>query len=266
MKSTNRRIIAGILILGIISSSFMPNTIGFAKETIQKITNGSKSIDHHVIDEITPAVPETLVLQSSIGQSEMDTFVPEGAQKLTEMEIQELFDEGFSMTDIFKAQELTTLLNKDVQSLLRDKHKGNKNWSEIELEGQPPVFKREENKLRSSYIKETKQLAEDGFSLIEQSLLLSIHSENRNVSLETLITSYRNDPDAFMKRYSKVMVKSKKISTKQLKSYDLVEKDIEDLGELDFERLEELAGKSNQSVKDLVKQLRKLHKSSKEGQ
>ena len=267
----NRNILVFSLILSLVISSTICLSFSVADEVMTKnkfILNGKSARsfpNKQVLNDLysgIDAVVDDINLESSNADGTLYQGERRSLQKgdpfrndrydLSQEEMAELVDSGYSLEDIFKADEIGNHFNENPQTILKNKKEKNLKWDDMEIDIVRDRAEKYLDKLKKKHPQEFAQLEAANLSLEEQFTLLSIYDRHLTPSLEQLISSYKKNGEEALKEIAKNPQSYGKVSKANMERHGLSDEEVEGLSDEVIERMEVAAKKANVSVKEFV--------------
>jgi hypothetical protein len=268
-----KKIIVLSLCFGLIISGLTPYSLGFAKEAVNGILNKHSDDNHRMMKESVPAFPQTKVLESkkaetttnanAIQPSQGTTIFGKNQVNLSQADIAAMFQQGYSMEEIRKAEELGNKFHEDPKNLLKEKKAIRKNWADLEKSRMDQLYTVSDS-LKEKYPNQLNQLINAGYSTKDQAILLSMLSLKSNVSIDTLIENYKKNGESWALNEIEADSVKRKVSVEKMKKNGLTDLDVEGIDEGTFDKLDSASKKTKRPLKDMLQDIKKLKKQAKE--
>ncbi|WP_240419723.1 hypothetical protein [Paenibacillus periandrae] len=251
------------LIAGLIYSSFSPLSIGFAQEVVKAIGEmqlGSKptSDNSQKITPINMEPPKEEIIETKTVASELlssSTLVKSDPAKAknrlstvgeaqdkyryTSKDIQELFQQGFTIDDLLKSDELGNTWGIAPRDLLKMKKEKQLNWEQIEDNLSKEKLSSTLQKYTSKFSKEIQQLDSEHVPISDQIAILDLVDKGRAPSFPIVLEAYKSSG---MKSIEGYLIEDKYynvIPKDDLDKLGLTEEDVQGLNSDDLKRIEQ---------------------------
>ena len=178
-----------------------------------------------------------------------------------ENDVRELLTNGYTIQDIFKADEIANRIDEDSKSLLERKKESKKDLNTIEKDIKAERIHTYLEKLKNRHLDEYNKLAKEDLSEEEQFTILGFFETNDVSSIDQVIKEYKKSGDKGFRKLAKQKVK--KISDEKASKYNLTDADTTDVSDEEFKNLEEIANSKKLDVKVLLKGLKNQREESK---
>ncbi|AEG61160.1 hypothetical protein [Desulforamulus ruminis] len=221
------------------------------KQVVKELNRGIDSPMGDILLEITNG--DGVLYQGQRESLESGDAFKEDTYHIEGEELANLIQEGYSVSDIFKADELANKIHEEPKNLLKRKKELDKNWEEVEKKLFTERAEKFITKFKSKYPKESKQLEDQGFSEEEQFTLLAMYDQQMVSSIEELTKSYKQNGEEGLKNIIKNPRLHGKISKEKMDKYGLTEQDTKGLSEDMIEKMEMISQEVNVPVKELIK-------------
>lgn len=262
-KMKNKRIMALILSIGIFASSFSGLITTYAKNESEEAVSITSSLPEQNITELAPDIvsPDSTYVnvyesddqnkilysgtKSSLNPNDPDA---NDIYNTSGEEIESLLKDGYTIQDIYKADEIGNEICADPKLILETASSSGKSLDEVKNDIQKEQKDKLNNDYKGRYGKEYKELSKMGFSQ-DDILNILMYSDSNNIQVtDDLINSYKNNgKKAFVnKKTDKKLIKE----TKQ--KYKLSGKNAEKLSEDTIKELEKASEKTGISAKKLI--------------
>lgn len=169
-------------------------------------------------------------------------------------DIEELLKEGYSIQDLYKADEIGNKLDVDPRQLLKDKKVKNSSWDSIEKEHKLQKNLSEFNRLKNKYKQESGFLVKEGLKDDEQFLLLLGFDQQSGVSISELVNTYRSKGEPGLVN---IISENKKASREQLSALGISPDSLNGMSLKTLEKIKTRAQKAGVPVKDFIKNVKK---------
>jgi hypothetical protein len=215
--------------------------------------------------EITIQLPDkSEVIYKGVKKSYTKDLKSSDIFSYSQEEMEQLLEQGYSIEDIVKADEVGNRLIEEPKKLLEMKADSKKDWTGIEKEVQNSRNHEYVSKMKEKYPDEYKKLAKEKFSDEDMSKIFTYIHHNNVASVDSLISSYKTQGESALK-YSESSADKIKVSKSYMDKLGLSESDIKGLSDESLKTIEEIAKKKGITAKELVKQVNSLLPSIKGG-
>lgn len=248
-----KRIVISMLCVSIVLSGFSPVTQTFsvnALNNVSQVVTGEKVFDTEPLAEKTkPVMVESSKQKIYEGTEEYGAII--GDQfNLDKNMIDSYINQGATAKDIFMAQDLANKYSFDANKIINLKLHAKKNWNDTEIELQEVIFLPNIERLKKQFPDEYELVKKNGFTLKEQSELLSLYDSNGfgQISMDDMISFRNQSPNGWQAEFVKMFPKRNRgyIHTKdRLNQYGLTVEDGTYIDEDSLVRLEQIADKHN---------------------
>ncbi|MEC0232630.1 hypothetical protein [Paenibacillus alba] len=254
-KQKQKKIIALSLCLGILFSSVSPFSTGLAAEVINKLKSGS-TLDSSIHRELQINPPTENVFTTQVASGELQAITPtaetvksQKSEKYTfsNEDVQTLLNQGYSVQDILKSDDLGNQLDVDPKTILEDHKKNPRGWEQVENEMKSVKFGPLIEQLKKRHPEDAKKLQGKSFTAEEQVSLLSMVDQHLVQSMDDIIKNYKESGEEAIYRATKENKFYGRVSKERMNKYHLTDEDVQSL-RLTDEKLEEIE-KLNKSGK-----------------
>ena len=264
----NKKIIASILAASLLLSSFSGAFLSYAKsEATQKDTsNNTNEVASEFEKAPTPSVTELkpeLNDKKTVTKAVLPAVKPSSKiiYKSTEIgdstqediynidgdDVDELLEQGFTIKDLFKADEIANTILEDPKNLLKMKKETGKTLDEVKdmiLEERKQIVIED---IKTNHEKEYNKLVEKELTEDEIISMISYIDRNELQLTDSLIKEYKNSGDKKFKEKKDTL--SKEYKTK----YKLSDKDSVGLTDEKLDALEKISEMTGKPMKELLK-------------
>ncbi|HBQ26817.1 MAG TPA: hypothetical protein DD791_10530 [Syntrophomonas sp.] len=265
-----------ILVFALILSFLVSSTCGLSLSFADEVMNKSKMIlnvksfksvpNKQVVSDLYSGI-DAVANDIQIESSNTDGAFYEGERRsmqegdpykndrynTSQEELAELLDSGYTLEDIFKADEIGNHLKEDPKNILQNKKDKNLKWDEVEKEIVRERAEKYLSKLKDKHPQEFVKLQSAKLSPEEQFTLLAIYDRKLTPSFEQLLNEYQKNGEEALKSIAKNPKSYGKVSQEKMDKYGLTEKDVEGLTDDIIERMEIASQRANVNVKEFVK-------------
>lgn len=271
----NKKAIAIAISFSIFASSFSGIYISYAKDN-----NGNLNLTDNNMDEYTMAAPTPYITsldmekygialnntnnKQNAGDDSEEVFKgkktslninnsdTEDMYHLGKTEIEEFLQQGYSIQDIFKADEIGNSIYVDPKDILSKAKSTGKSLDDVKNDIIKDREVKAKEKLKTKYELEYKKLINNKISEDDTiNFLAFIDANNIQVS-DDLIQKYKKNGKELFKED-----KNYKLKQETKNKYQLSDKDTEGLSENMINKIEEISKTTGDSVKDIIKSIKK---------
>jgi predicted double-glycine peptidase len=259
----NKRLLAILLCISFLGSSFSGMVTTYAKNNQSKNVNKMDSIkapDQNITTEVpvlfndADIVPgknvSDYVTESNSSKSDVSNNTISYSQKynIGDEEIEKLLKEGYSIQEIEEADQISNEIGEDPINLLESAKISGKKLNDIKEEKLKEIKESCINSIKSKYPDDYEKLKKENMKDDDIIIIMS-YAEANNLQLsDELIKEYKMNNISFSKAGN-----GNSVSDKTKKKYKITEKDAEYLTEDIIMQLEDIAEKSGKPVKELIK-------------
>ncbi|MFA9463425.1 MAG: hypothetical protein ACERKN_03950 [Velocimicrobium sp.] len=264
----NKKIIASVLAASLLLSSFSGVFLSYAKSgaTPKDTSNNTNEIASEFEKAPTPSVTELKPEENDkkiVTKAELEPVKPSSKiiYKSTEIgdstqediynidgdDVDELLEQGFTIKDLFKADEIANSILEDPKNLLNMKKETGKTLDEVKdmiLEERKQVVIED---IKKEHGKEFNKLVEKGLTEDEIISMISYLDRNDLKLTDSLIEEYKNSGDKILKE------KKDTLSKEYKKKYNLSAKDLVGLTDETLDALEKISEMTGKPMKELLK-------------
>ena len=282
MKKNKNKIIAIILCICITVPTFSVGVISFAKanpdiiklpfvenapisemnisDVKQTTDTDMKSIEGKSISveipsegtkEIYKGTKKTIVAKGTEKSNFIKNTGTTDRYNLDKDDIEEMLNSGYSIKQIFEADEAGNRIQENPESLLERGKQEKKELKDIEKEIKSERKQKQFDELKVKYPKEYEQLKTEKLKDNEITNLLIFYDLNDVKSITELAGEYGKNGDKALVKALKA--KTTTLSTTKMKEYGIAAGDTNGLSDDILSRMEELSKKTNKPVKELIK-------------
>lgn len=205
-----------------------------------------KTIQEQVFQESSSPVQETVFegQRISIDPEAEDFF------ELEPEEISQLLQEGYTVEDIYLADELGNELGEHPMDLLQEKDNQKKlDWKAFEESVKDEIRNEQFESIKKEYAEEMTQLQAAGLSE-EMQFTLLLYAKTNHESIDDVLKNYKKDGEKAVK--TKKNHKKHSVSKENLKKYNLKESEVIGLTDDILDRLVQVAKATNKDVKKVI--------------
>ena len=170
---------------------------------------------------------------------------------LGKKEIEALINGGYTLKQIFEADEIGNRIMENPANLLERSKNEHKELKDIEKAIMSERKQKQLDGLKEKYSMEYAELKNEQFNDQDISTLLVFYDQNDVKSMKELARQYKENGDKALSKALKA--KSSSLSKEKMDMYGISEADAEGLNDEILTSLEELSKKTDKPVKDLVK-------------
>ncbi|MBU5334083.1 hypothetical protein KQI61_17970 [Anaerocolumna aminovalerica] len=272
----NKKIYAIALIICLLTSSLSGVYISFAKSEAIKKETSNYELSEELIEfeklapkpSITELEPEQYnkeeltkvelatdnIKSSEViyeGRKIISSVQKKDIYNINENDIEELIKQGFSIQDIFQADEIANEINEDPINLLKMKLETGKTLKEVKDD----VIKARKEKIvkniQNNFKKEYTRLLEDGFKENEIISILCYMDMNNLQLTDSLIAEYKSSGEKLFKS------KKIKLSEEYKSKYKITNRDSLGLTDDIVKAMEKLSKKTGKPVDELINSFNK---------
>lgn len=171
-------------------------------------------------------------------------------------DVKRLLLEGYSIKDIYTADDIGNRLNEVPQKLLEEKRKSGKSWGDFEKELKSKRMELSLKNLKKKHPDDYARVDKEAVPAEDKVLMLILVDSSKCKDVEDLINIYKtNGRDGLLK-----IAKEKKfygnVSTEKMKQLGLTEADVAGINENLLIQLESMAKKSNKPLKEIIQRFK----------
>jgi hypothetical protein len=261
----NRKWISVCLAAVIVLTGIGNISSGFANELLEPILNRSIPENSMQIKVTPPQPSDELLLQtrsesvpsepikaleSEAMQQGIDPNTPVDQYNISREQADELFDQGFSIDDILKADELANIWDVDPFQLLEEKKQSE--WTSIENRLQLAKYGPLVDELKRNHPDAGKLLDKETLTLGEQFSLLALVDQSLVPDMKDALDRYQAKGKEAIAQIHRENRFYGKVSKTNMEKYGLTEKEAIGL-RLTDEKLDRMEQASGSAVADLLK-------------
>lgn len=168
-------------------------------------------------------------------------------------ELESLLNQGYSLEDIFKADEIANRLYEDPKILLEKKKETKKDWKQTEEEVKNEKINGYLEEFKQSHPEAYMEVEKESFSNNEKFVLLSMYAKKLSPSLKELIDVYKREGQKGLKQIIKNKKFYGKVSTEIKNKHGLTDQEVAGLSDDTLNRMEKISNNYKVPLKDLIK-------------
>lgn len=185
------------------------------------------------------------------GRKIIDPVLRKDVYNISGNDIEELIKQGFTIEDIFKADELANNIYEDPKSLLKMKAETGKSLEEVKDDMIKERKAKAVNSIKDKHEKEYNKLQKEGFTDDEIISFISYLDMNQLQLTDSLIGEYKISDEKIFKE------KNNKLSAEFKKKYKISDKEAVGLTDDLVKAMEKLSKKTGKPVRELLESIDK---------
>ena len=202
-------------------------------------------------EEVYKGTKKTVIVD---GTKQLKSIKSAGANdlyNLDQKDVEELLNSGYSIKQIFEADEIGNSICENPKNLLERAKKEEIDLKDIEKKVIAERKQKRFDELKVKYSKEYLELKKEQLNDNSISTLLAFYDQNDVKSIHELVGQYKKDGDKALVKA--VKAKEPMLSKDKMNKYGLASSDNEGLSDELISKMEELSRQTNKPVKELIK-------------